>query len=85
MAGTNKYNLDELDDHEEVAESASSQHLASAQAYLFGLLRGYGVQASLLGGYSLYLRGSRRETTVIDAAVEASMRDVQGIIRDERR
>jgi hypothetical protein len=86
MASTNNtYDMDDLDDLEEEAARASSANFIAARDYVLSLLGGNGVQGALLGGYSLSLRGSPRKTYDIDVAVEATMRDVQRIVRDEQR
>ena len=76
---------DDIDDLEEKSSTATPKHFAAARDYIFGLLERHGFQAALMGGYSLFLRGSPRRTIDIDVAVRATMLNLESAVQHEQR
>lgn len=81
----NTYHIDNLDDLEEKAADANSRNFAAALDYISRLLNRNSVSWALMGGYSLSLRGSGRQTFDIDVAVQATMLTMQKIIKNEQQ
>jgi hypothetical protein len=82
----NTYDMnDDIDDLEEKSKVASYENFAAARDYMLDLLRRHGFSTALMGGYSLYLRGSPRRTIDIDIAVRATMLNLESAIHREQR
>ena len=77
------YTADELDDLEELASDPSDANLRRASNYMVHLLAESRVGHGLMGGYSLYLRGSGRRTIDVDIAVNCTMRRLREIVASQ--
>ncbi|KAH6716629.1 hypothetical protein BKA61DRAFT_308518 [Leptodontidium sp. MPI-SDFR-AT-0119] len=64
---------------------ANSFHLHAAAHHITALLDSHGIPNALMGGFSMYLRGSTRVTHDIDVAVGSEMQTLlQALISDKR-
>lgn len=82
----NTYDTNEdIDDLEEQSTNASAANFAAARDYMLNLLERLGISASLMGGYSLHMRGSPRTTLDIDIGVRARIKDLDEKVKGDPR
>lgn len=82
----NTYDMNEdIDDLEEQSENAGAANFVAARDYMLNLLKGRGIAASLMGGYSLLMRGSPRITLDIDIGVRARIKDLDEKVKGDPR
>jgi hypothetical protein len=86
MSAQNEYSMmDDLDDLEEQSANAGPANFAAARDYMLAALDRANITASLMGGYSLQMRGSGRATLDIDIGVQARISDLKNAVRNDGR
>lgn len=86
MSAQNEYSImDDLDDLEEQSANAGPANFAAARDYMLAALHRANIPASLMGGYSLQMRGSGRATIDIDIGVRARMSDLKKAVKSDAR
>lgn len=77
--------MNDLDDLEEQSANAGPEDFAAARDYMLAALHRANIPASLMGGYSLQMRGSERATFDIDIGVRARISDLKNAVKNDGR
>jgi hypothetical protein len=86
MSAQNEYSvMNDLEDLEEQSASAGPENFAAATDYMLAALHRANIPASLMGGYSLQMRGSGRATLDIDIGVRARISDLKNAVKNDER
>lgn len=86
MSAQNEYSvMNDLEDLEEQSANAGPANFAAARDYMLAALHRANIPASLMGGYSLQMRGSVRATLDIDIGVRARISDLKNAIKNDGR
>lgn len=87
MPGCKYYPPEDLDDLEELAESATGPHLEAALQIIAAHFRDAHLAYGVMGGFNFYVRGSGRATQDVDVAVSKnrSLEATLGLLSDDNR
>ncbi|KAK2797857.1 hypothetical protein FQN50_009062 [Emmonsiellopsis sp. PD_5] len=77
------YTVEQLHSYMRISESAGTNHLVSAAEYIVQVFRTNNIPVAIMGGFSLLLRGSPRETQDVDIAVGCTMLQLLQVLSDQ--
>ncbi|KAI6285737.1 hypothetical protein MCOR31_011916 [Pyricularia oryzae] len=79
------YDTDRFGELYYASRDIPTQNLGLAGRYLTSVFKKYEIQFAFLGGWAMYLRGSRRTTEDLDLTINYSIEDLKQILLPEPR
>jgi hypothetical protein len=79
------YTPQEMENYEKLSRKATEDHMVDAADHIVQVLERNGINYAIMGGFSLRIRGSNRDTFDVDLAVGANMLELRTALAADPR